>query len=310
MRRIFHKKSFWSIFCLLCGLFLIGLFVYIGFADKTAGNGIYAGICVGIFICACSLIALSYSTIPVVQIEENHIFARYHWFGKLDCPISDVEFVLPQINTLTVLLKNGKRHVITVVEDSWQISSAIRKQAFTIEKESPERLRQKLNEEKDARKKDLFWVLGASVTLFANILIAVFLTGGRDFHEFGQQDWIVLGLMGVMELITIVVLFYMAQRCGKRVLPIEQLKYRLQGAVIISPPLPPGKVRCVLTDENFYGRIIVCGFPNDDGVYFSIQEFTHDFNLETVYTSEIYEDEADLPFEDISSFMDISTQFL
>lgn len=310
MRRIFHKKSFWSIFCLLCGLFLIGLFVFIGFADKTAGNGIYAGICVGIFICACSLIALSYSTIPVVQIEENHIFARYHWFGKLDCPISDVEFVLPQINTLTVLLKNGKRHVITVVEDSWQISSAIRKQAFTIEKESPERLRQKLNEEKDARKKDLFWVLGASVTLFANILIAVFLTGGKDFHEFSNQDWILLGIMGVIELLTIIALFYLAQRAGKLILPIEQLKYRLKGALIASQPLPPGNARHVYADENCYARIIVCGFPNDENVYYCVQEFTADFRLETVYTSDIYESQEDLPTEALATFIDISSQFL
>lgn len=39
------------------------------------------------------------------HITEDIIRAKYHWFGKINCKLSDVTFVFPQINTLTICLK-------------------------------------------------------------------------------------------------------------------------------------------------------------------------------------------------------------
>jgi hypothetical protein len=212
-----------------------------------------------------------------IHIEENTIKAKYHWFGKLDCAIDDVEFVLPQINTLTILLKNGKRHVIMGVENSWELGAAIRRLCFEIEKETTNSLRQKLSQAQATRKKELWWVIGGIIVMFVNIFIADFLTGGMDTNEFSQLDWILFATMGVIELLTLVGLFYVAERCGKHLLPIEQLKYRLRGAIIATHPLPANNVTAVYTDENHTGRIVVCGFPNDDSVYYCVQKIYSNF---------------------------------
>ena len=134
----------------------------------------------------------------------------------------------------------------------------------------------------------------------------VLLTGGRDLHEFSQLDWILFSVMGAIELLTLIGLFYAAQRCGKHLLPIEQLKHRLRGAIIATHPLPTNNITAVYTDENHTGRIVVCGFLNDDSVYYCVEEIYGNFELETVHTSEIYESIEELPEEGFSALIDIT----
>ena len=300
------KTNIWIVLLLLCGIFFAILYAFLNMVDSEATSELLTLLGMGIL---CGLIAVPSMLLnrgAYIHIGENTIKAKYHWFGKLDCSIDDVEFVLPQINTLTILLKSGKRHVIMGVANSWALSSAIRRQSFEIEKEAPDALRQKLSLAQATRKKELWWVFGGSALLFVNIFIAVLLTGGRDLHEFSQLDWILFSVMGVIELLTLIGLFYVAQRCGKHLLPIEQLRYRLRGAVIVTHPLPTNNIVAVYTDENHMGRIVVCGFPNDDGVYYCVEEIYGNFELETVRTSEIYESAEELPKEEFSGRIDIT----
>lgn len=310
MKGTFIKKPFWSIWCLICGLFLIALFVFLKFADSESSNNVYAGIIFGAVISICSLISLTFNLKAFIRIEGNHIFAKYHWFGKLDCSIGDVAFALAQANTLTILLKNSKRHVIMGIENPWPLSSAIRSRIFFIEKAPTDALWQQLEALTAKRKQELFWVLGGVALMFVNLFIAVVLTGGKEMHAFCKLDWILFAIMSGIELLTLIGTFYAAQRCGKDLLPIEQLKYRLKGALIATQPLPSNNFKCVYTDENYTGRIVVCGFPNDPGVYYHVQEFTDHFTLETVHTSEIYESQEALPTEALESLIDISAQFI
>ena len=301
------KSNIWLVLLLLCGIFFVILYVFLNMVDSEATSELLTFLIMGI---VCGLIAIPSMLLnhgAYIHIEENTVKAKYHWFGKLDCSIDDIEFVLPQINTLTILLKSGKRHVITGVENSWDLSSAIRRQSFKIEKESPDSLRQKLSLAQATRKKELWWVLGGIALLFVNIFIAVLLTGGRDLPEFSQLDWILFSVMGAIELLTLIGLFYVAQRCGKHLLPIEQLKYRLRGAIIATHPLPTNNITAVYTDENHTGRIVVCGFPNDDSAYYCVEEIYGNLELETVHTSEIYESTEELPEEDFSALINITT---
>lgn len=143
--------------------------------------------------------------------------------------------------------------------------------------------------------------------MFANIFIAVALTGGKEMYEFGTLDWILFAAMGVVELVTVVATFYSAGKCGKHLLPIEHLKFRLKGAYIASQSLPSGNVKRIYTDENHTGRIVVYGFPNDESVYYCVQEFAGNFLLKTVHTSKIYENEDVLTEEtDLHMFIDIT----
>ena len=304
------KTNAWHILLLLCGIFFIALYIFLNIVDSEATSELLAFLIFGILLSFFAIPSMLLNHGAYIRIEENFIHAKYHWFSSIDCNIDEVAFVLPQINTLTILLKNGKRHVIMGVENSWPLSSVIRRQNFSFEAESPIVLRQKLDHVQAVRKKELWWVLGGITLMFANIFIAVLLTGGKDLHEFGKLDWILFAVMGFIELLTLIGLFYAAGRCGKHLVPIEQLKYRLRGAMIASQPLPSNNIKNVYTDENHTGRIIVCGFPNDESVYYCVQEFAGNFELETVHTSEIYDNKDELPEDGFSTLIDVTSRIL
>lgn len=304
------KTDIWLVLLLLCGIFFIALYIFLNAVDSEATSELLIFLIMGILMCSVAIPSILLNYGAYIHIEENTIKAKYHLFGRLDCCIDEVEFVLPKINTLTILLKNRKRHVITGVENSWALSSLIRRQNFDVEKESPDAIRQKLIHAQVTRKNELFGVLGGIILMFTNIFVAVLLTGGKDLHAFSKLDWILFGMMGCIELLTLIGLFYIANRCGKHLLSIEQLKFRLRGAIIASYPLSTNNTTAVYTDENHTGRILVCGFPNDESVYYCVQEFTGSFEFETVYMSEIYDGKDELPEDWFAALIDITSSIL
>ncbi len=310
VKAIFQKKYFWNIFCLLCGVFLIGLFLFVGHKDSEATlSDMLTGILFGVIISIFSIISLFFNFKACFNIDENQIRSRYHFFGRINCHISDVDFILGRNNTLMLQLKNGKRHTIMGIENAWSLATTIREQIFHLESASADDLLSKLETAQAAHKKKLLYALGGVVLLFVNIFVAVFLTGGKEMYAFTKTDWLLFGIMGVIEALTIVFMFYFANQCGKQNFPIEQLKYRLKGAHIAADPLPAGIVKRVYTDANHMGRIVICGYPNDESVYYCVQEFVGNYLLKTVDTSEIYENEDNLPNEALSTFIDISDIF-
>ena len=302
------KTSTLIILLLLSGIFLIGLYIYWSLVDPEAISGLLTLLIFGILIELVTIPAMLLNHGAYIQVGENTIKAKYHWFGKLNCRIEDVEFVLPQINALTILLKNGKRHAIMGVENSYQLAQAIRRQNFMLETEPADSVRRKFTQAQAARKKALMQTLVPLVLMFAIIFITVALTGSRDLGDFSQTDWIIFGVMGIAELVILVILFLAAERCGKLLLPIEQQKYRVRGALIATTPLPGNTPIAVYTDENYSGRIVVCGYPNSESVYYCVQPFTGSFTLETEETSEIYDSVDDLP--DFSDMIDITVHFI
>lgn len=304
------KTNIWLALCILCGIFLIVLYFFIQMEDAEATGEVSILLGLGILFGAFAIPSLLLNHGAYFRIEENTIRAKYHWFGKLACSIQEVAFVLPQLNTLTILLKNGKRHTIMGVENSWALAAAIRRQSFRPETEDHASLREQLTRAQDARKKDLWLVLGNTALLFLNIFIAVLLTGGRELQEFSRLDWILFSAMGIVELLTLIGLFYVAQRCGKQLLPLEQLKYRLQGAIIAAHPLPSNNIVSVYTNDDHSVRVVVCGFPRDPSVYYCVQVIYGDLGLETVHTSKVYESVEDLPRDDFSALIDITAHFL
>lgn len=293
-----NKTNFWLVLLLLCGIFFVFLWFFLRSTDDEATGALNTLLIMGILIALVAIPSMLLNFRAYFHIGENSIKAKYHWFGRLDCAIQDVEFVLPQINTLTVLLKNGKRHTIMGLDNSWELSSAIRSKIFRMETESPEIIQKELNRLQNIRRKEILWTAGATALMFANIFIAVLLTGARDLYEFSKLDWFLLSIMGLVELLTVMAVFYMAIRCGKHLLPIMQQKHRLRGAVIAHYPLPTNNVKTTFTDENYLGRVVVCGFPNDESVYYYVQELSGDLTLETVYTSDIYPNMDALMAED------------
>lgn len=312
VKATFKKKSFLNIICLLCGLFLICLFVYIGYKDSEATTGgILAGVIFGTVFCILGIVFMLFNFKAYFYIEDGHIKGRYNYFSTINCDFSDVDFVLSQTNTLTILLKNGKRHVIMGVENSWELSSAIRRQTFKFESKATDDVRIELEATQATRKKELFWVFGGIALMFINIFIAVLLTDGKEMYEFGKVDWSLFAVMGVIETLTLIATFYFAGKCGRQMFRIDYLKYQLRGANIAAQPLPSGNPIRVYTDENYTVRIVVFGYPNSEEVYYCVQEFFEsEFRLDTVHTSEIYESEESLTEEkDFYIFIDITEHF-
>lgn len=313
LKATFKKKYFWDIICLLCGLFLIGLFVFVGYKDSEATVGdIFNGVAMGIFISILGVIFLLFNFRAYLYIENGHIKGKYHYFGKIDCNVTDVDFVLPQINTLTILLKNGKCHTISGIENAGLLSFEIRRQIFKLESEMPDDVYRELKNAQITHKKELRQLFVSLPLIFINIFIAAFLTGGREMYDFSKLDWSLFAVMVVIEVLTVIVISHFADKCGKHSFHIEHLKYRLEGAIIAFQPLPSGNPIHIYTDENYTGRIVVYNFPNNEGIYYCVQEFLgNKLQLDIVYISEIYENEEAIPEKsDFDSLIDITEHFI
>lgn len=288
---VFKKKSIWNMVTLLCGLFLIGLFIFLGYVDSEATvSTLLTGIVFGLIICVFSVICLFFNFKAHLLIDNGYIKGRYHYFGKIDCHISDADFALWQTNTLFIQLKGGKCHTIVGIENPFVLCSEILRNMTFQADASPKEMIESLDILKSEKKKYMIQVCFGLALMFINIFITVFLTGEKELNEFSTIDWIIFAVMCAVEVAIIGVTFYFAQKAGKCNIPIHKQKYAIRRAIIETESLLPGNVLKVFADENYIGRITLFGFPNSNSVYYTVEEYASDYNLDKVYESEIYED--------------------
>ncbi len=293
MDAIFSRKKKWgNLLLLLIGLSELGVFAMVLLDNPDAPGIVAIFLIMGLLFSGVAVGSLSINRGAFLRIEEHTIRGKYHWFGRIDCDLAEVAFAQLQLNGLMLLLKNGKRHSILGIENDWELCSAIRRRIHVPEAESPDVLRQQLAQLRAQRKKDILWVLGGLVLMVVCFLLVVWLLSRKELLE--KTDWVILGVLGGLELLTLAGTFYMAVRGGNKLLPIYWLDYRLRGAVILSQPLVPGNVRGVYTDENHNGRITLFGFPGQESVYFCVEDFDRNCTLVTVHTSEIHENLSQL----------------
>ena len=303
------KTNIWLVLLLLCGIFFVILYVFLNMVDSEATSELLTFLIMGII---CGLIAIPSMLLnrgAYIHIEGNTIKAKYHWFGKIDCKLSDVVFAVARVNTLIIQLKDGKTHTIMGIENSWPLCSVIRRNMSFDVTEQPETLNEKLNNLKATKKNGLIYVCSGVALMFIIIFITVFLTGEREMHEFSNIDWTIFAIMGAIEIATVIATFYFAQKTGKNNIPIEKLHYEIQRRIIETQPLLPGFVIAVYTDENYTGRITLFGYPNDSAVYYSVQEFASDYTLFRAYTSDVYDSQDELP-ADFETLIDITDKVL
>lgn len=308
MEGIFLRKKFNSrlLLIFICGLFFIGLYIFLNIVDPEA-NATYLILGIIIFLAVIPSWFLNFGAF--IHINENSIKAKYHWFGKIDCNLSDVTFAVAKINTLIIQLKDGKTHTIMGVENSWQLATEIRRNLSFELTEQPEPLIEKLNDIKTARKKRALYVFSGVALMFITLFATIYLTGARDLDEFGKIDWIIFAIMCVMEILIIIITFSFALKIGKTNIPIEKLQYDIQRRIIETKPLLPGNVIKVVTDENYSGRITLYGYPNQDSVYYVVQNIASDFTLFKSYESEIFENVEQLQ-DGLEELIDITKKLL
>ncbi len=306
---VFRKKYANGITLILSGIFLIVLFVFIGYKDPEATlGGLLVGIIGGVVFCLFGIIALLFNNKAFLYIDNCHIKGKYYLFSKIDCNISDVVFSLGRNGTLIIQLKDGKTHTIMGIDNAWELGLFIRKNITFNAFEQPEKLIENLNELKHERKKGIIYVCLGLAMMFVNIFVTVFLTDERELYEFTKSDWIIFGVMCVVEIATVIITFYYADKTGKKNVPIEKLKYDIRRTVIETKPLVYGYIIKVFTDYDCTGRIVVLGYPDDESVYYIMQEFASDYSLFKSYESEIYENMDDL-LVDIGELIDITDKF-
>ena len=311
MEGVFLRKKFniWLFLLFICGLFFIGLYIFLNIVDPKATSELLTFLIMGILIILVVIPSWLLNFGAFIHIDEDSIKAKYHWFGKIDCKLSDVVFSVARVNTLIIQLKDGKTHTIMGIENSWPLASIIRRNMSFEVTEQPETLNEKLNNLKANKKNGLIYVCSGVALMFVIIFITVFLTGEREMHEFSNIDWTIFAIMVATEIATAVATFYFAQKTGKNNIPIEKLQYEIQRRIIETQPLLPGFVIAVYTDENYTGRITLFGYPNDSAVYYSVQEFASDYTLFRAYTSDVYGSQEELP-ADFETLIDITDKVL
>lgn len=311
MEGMFLRKKFnvWLFLLFLCGLAFIGMYIFLNIVDPTATSKLLTFLILGIMICLVVIPSWLLNSGAFIHIDEDSIKAKYHWFGKIDCKLSDVVFAVARVNTLIIQLKDGKTHTIMGIKNSWPLASIIRRNMSFEVTEQPETLNEKLNNLKANKKNGLIYVCSGVALMFVIIFITVFLTGEREIHEFSNIDWTIFAIMLATEIATAVATFYFAGKTGKNNIPIEKLQYEIQRRIIETQPLLPGFVIAVYTDENYTGRITLFGYPNDSAVYYSVQAFASDYTLFRAYTSDVYDSQEELP-ANFETLIDITEKVL
>ncbi len=303
------KSNGWLFLLFVCGLFFIGLYIFLNIVDPKATGELLTFLIMGILIILVVIPSWLLNLGAYIHIDETSIKAKYHWFGKIDCKLSDVVFAVARVNTLIIQLKDGKTHTIMGIENSWPLCSVIRRNISFDVTEQSETLNEKLNNLKATKKNGLIYVCSGVALMFIIIFITVFLTGEREMYEFSNIDWTIFAIMCAIEIVTSIVTFYFAGKTGKNNIPIEKLQYTIQRRIIETQPLLPGFVIAVYTDENYTGRITLFGYPHDSAVYYSVQEFASDHTLFRAYTSDVYDSQDELP-ADFETLIDITDKVL
>lgn len=311
MEGMFLRKKFniWLFLLFVCGLFFIGLYIFLNIVDPKATSELLTFLIIGILTILVVIPSWLLNFGAFIHIDEDSIKAKYHWFGKIDCKLSDVVFAVARVNTLIIQLKDGKTHTIMGIENSWPLASIIRRNMSFEVTEQPEILMEKLNNLKATKKNGLIYVCSGVALMFVIIFITVFMTNDREMHEFSNIDWTIFAIMSAIELATVITTFYFAGKTGKNNIPIEKLQYEIQRRIIETQPMLPGFVIAVYTDENYTRRITLFGYPHDSAVYYSVQEFASDYTLFRAYTSDVYDSQEELP-SDFETLIDITDKVL
>ena len=302
-------RYFFLLAVIVCGLALIK---YIKTDGKTDPSLLPLLWLIPLAIGGISVVCiLLYNHGAYFRIEDGRIKAKFNWLAKLDCPIEDVVFVNPNlpVQGLTLLFKDGKQAVVSGMENFFEISYALRKQIFSLEKESPEKLMEEIKALQKKRKKQIGVIIAIICAMFALIFVTVALTGGRDLGDFNKTDWIIFSCFIATELLLIIFVLRLADQCGKTTFPIEYRNYRLNGAMILSQPLPPCNAQKVYTDESNDYRVIVSRKAQDESTEY-IGQVVNGTEMETVFSTKNFSELDELTGEkQINELIDITENY-
>ena len=198
MDGIFRRKK-WNRFLnwlgLVSGIGLVGIFAFLMVVDPpqhwddalAAGFFVVFGLVVSVFC----IIGLRNGPKIFLPVEEDRILGWTPMGGVLNCSMSDVKAVAWGGGGLNVTLKNGKRYNYTDLDKFQEIGEFIRQRTFVPESVSMDRetLATAILKQKRRCKNRVRGILVSLLFVFLPILLAAFLTDGKELHDFAAADW-------------------------------------------------------------------------------------------------------------------------
>ena len=292
----------------LCGVIMIILFFFLRRLDPEIrenmdpfGND-YVLLIFGALAILISVLAYFFNRHAYLHLSEEHISARHNWNKRLFCKYSDIAFVEFGPMTLTLTLKNGKTHNFFYFENAEAICRAIRKRIYCPAQGESDvtKMRNGLAMEQKKHKKKLWVLIDIFALIVLNLLFCVLWTGAKEISAFSLVERGFFILFAVIEAAAVLILFVWTGVTGKSTRQLERQKDALRRAVLIATPVLPGNLMGCYIDGNNQFRVTIYGFPNSDEVYYYQENLNAEYQLKSVYQSEIFENEEELlPLTDL-----------
>lgn len=285
-------------------LLISGICEVLFFGSILAGTGLHGGrdsrvaiigLGLSVALCVFCVLAIWVRRNMRLHIENEHISATLRFGKTLEVDFSEIEYVEAGLGVLTIMLKSGKRHIITGLRNWLEICDCILNGLETVEETADrETLARELRELTEKRK----MLIGSTCFLimlwFADILLCVMLTGKKDFTAFTGREWIIFGVMMCQLLGMVVLTFVLASRAGGYLHGIQNRRHRLRKLLLDSDPLGMGKCRKIYADNTALIRVVIYGYPNAEDVYLAIEAIDRHLRLCQVYESPVYPGEEEM----------------
>lgn len=232
MDGIFRRKK-WNRFLnwlgLVSGIGLMGLFAFLMVVDPpehwddalAAGFFVVFGLVVSVFC----IIGLRNGPKIFLHVEEDRILGWTPMGGVLNCAMGDVKAVAWGGGGLNVTLKNGKRYNYTDLDNFQKIGEFIRQRTFVPESVSMDReaLAAAILKQKRRCKARVRGILVSLLFVFLPILLAAFLTDGKELHDFAAADWKIYLILMALGLLAFLAFFLFLKSWVKASAEYERL---------------------------------------------------------------------------------------
>lgn len=301
MDGVFKKKKgdmVSNIIMIFSGISLILLFGFIWIVDEEAAiddDSVFL-VVLGI-ICICiGVFSGLFNYKAYLHIENNHISARFNWNRRLECGFEKIKSVYCQKDTLTI--ETNKSYVILGLKNAYDLCLFIRKNLENSDEITDmETIIEEIVTIQGKRKKEVMIVCGCAILMGIGFFVPMVLTGDKEFFEFSRSDWILTATMGLFGIIFLVIMFVVAVPAGEKARYIIGLEDKLRRVIMKNTAVSRKGSIFVYTDIESFWRMIVFGDFENAGVYYIVEAINRNYEVEIIYTSEIFWKMEDLKME-------------
>ena len=232
MDGIFRRKK-WNRFLnwlgLVSGIGLVWIFAFLMVVDPpehwddalAAGFFVFFGLVVSVFC----IIGLRNGPRIFLHVEEDRILGWTPMGGVLNCAMRNVKGVSFGGYGLSLTLKNGKHYNYTDLDNFQEIGEFIRQRTFIPESVSMDRetLATAILKQKRRCKRRVIGILVSLLLVFLPILLAAFLTDGKELHDFAAADWKIFLILMALGLLAFLAFFLFLKSWVKASAEYERL---------------------------------------------------------------------------------------